>query len=838
MSLNNRQDNRDPKAVKQKAAEVKLHLLGVMQTMQKEGKMPHNTELNDLLEKLKTNRIISSREHLMSTDGKNLLHDFRDLLNVIQKALIVKNKDELFQSLVYHIHCMDTPISKENIRESIKSQNRGASAQQEGKKGSNALMKIVKLMLINNEFRSVLGELLDISQDIFNNMTHKMGNSIQQTGSNNNNNNRSGKERMDNVLDSAVNRLDDNQEYHRDRSGSRSSYHDREPQLINAPSDDHRHQGLLNTGDTVHPRAIPGILSDINTNVASSGGIQNPEYSHLPPNTMNHISGKSVNAPRHSTNMASGTYNNYGPQEGYSSGTGNINAPSGNKPYYSEQQDNFHHNDFNTQQRNQSHPYAQHARDTVDEHKQYARDTVNEKLPQEKQDELIRRLKNALAEVERNPDFQSAISTLIHLIKTWSNRLSHVSDNMKSEAKQNETPEQMDYKDRAQSEFKAILETWTQGFSIDPLLNGVQNVMHDMEHDDALRNYYDSIVNYVKRLVRDPEYARRDASTEDGRKLMDKGNSIIKDRYRDHLDYLTSESRHYMRLMTDDEIAQELRNCVSKIHNDLWKDNDGNPAFKPHLFNDMRMTLLPAFIDEIKYIPIPRIEYSDAQYDIAIENLILSGDSLLPNVFDTKLESFNSFSLKTDAPSKPSHQSMLIRMSEIQAKVEDVVFYYKKKTGFPRISDSGVASLNIGGKGITVTTRINSIVDDPTRTFKVTYCKCNVDNLSIKVNDSHHDILYKAIRPLVIGQIRKQISKGVEMKVIDTLNQIDQRLTSSITHMNQKLQDKAYNALPEEERVNLSAANTSSQAQTRHGFFSTVVNLINHNIKQRSTRHR
>lgn len=102
----------NPQAAKQKAADEKLQLLGTFQAMQRDGRMPHNPQLDDLLGKLMTNKIISSREHLMSEDGRLLLKDFRKLIGTAQKALSVKNKDELFQSLVYHLHCMESPLNK------------------------------------------------------------------------------------------------------------------------------------------------------------------------------------------------------------------------------------------------------------------------------------------------------------------------------------------------------------------------------------------------------------------------------------------------------------------------------------------------------------------------------------------------------------------------------------------------------------------------------------------------------------------------------------------------------------------------------------------------------
>ncbi|KAI8971829.1 hypothetical protein BDF20DRAFT_838111 [Mycotypha africana] len=749
----------DPKAARQKSTEEKLQLWGTIQTMQREGKMPHNGQLDELLEKLQSNKVISSREHLMSEDGRVLLHDFRKLIGTIRRALAEKNQDELFQSLVYHLHCMESPIKKEHLKQDSGGVSDGtrtpsgqSTAQTEGKKASEALYRVGKLILINNEFRSVLGDLIDISQDIFSNVAGKAGESFKKAGSNiedSGDTGKSGKHYVDRALDAALSHTENRYD---------SSDHSQQPHLIDVPPSDHRHQGLLSTGDSVHPNALPGAF----------------------------------------------------PQD----------------------QEQFNHAKSRANEKVKEHPTYQKARDQYDEHKRFAQDTVKEKIPEEKQDELLSRLKSALSEIQKNPDYQEAISTLFHLLDVWSTRLSKVSQNVVNKAKENDRPEQMDYREQAERELKTIIETWAQGYSIDPLLQGVQNVIKDAREDDKLREYYDRVKNYLHRLMKEPGYAADDRSTDDGRRLMDERDRIVKGRYKDHLDYLSSESRKYMNLMAEDEVAKELHSRLAKIHRDLWRDREGNPAFKPHLLNDMRLTLLPAFIDEIKYIPIPRIEYSDAQYDIAIENLVISGDTLLPNIFETKIDSYNNFSLRAEVPSQPSHQTLFVRMSEIQADINDVVFYYKKKTGFPKISDRGVASVAVGGKGITITVKIASVAENPAKTFKVAVCKCNVDNLSLKVNDSKHDILYKTIRPLVIGQIRKQIAKGIELKLTELLNQADQRITRTLVRMNQDLQNRAYEALPESEKAQTRPP-VVSQARHRPGFLSTLVSVANHNIRNK-----
>ena len=46
--------------------------------------------------------------------------------------------------------------------------------------------------------------------------------------------------------------------------------------------------------------------------------------------------------------------------------------------------------------------------------------------------------------------------------------------------------------------------------------------------------------------------------------------------------------------------------------------------------------------------------------------------------------------------------SITLTLTQIQADMRDVAFYFHKKTGLPRLKDSGLADVFLGGKGITV----------------------------------------------------------------------------------------------------------------------------------------
>lgn len=51
--------------------------------------------------------------------------------------------------------------------------------------------------------------------------------------------------------------------------------------------------------------------------------------------------------------------------------------------------------------------------------------------------------------------------------------------------------------------------------------------------------------------------------------------------------------------------------------------------------------------------------------------------------------------------------------------------------------------------------------NDPSSVFKVHHVNVKVDSLKFAIRDSSHDFLYKTLRPLATGLIKKQIEKVV-----------------------------------------------------------------------------
>lgn len=144
----------------------KASVFGGVQSL-RQGKLPTNAQLDRVIDRLVDSRSISSNQSYMSSDGQLLLKDFKELLLVFQRALKTKNRDELFQSMIYHVKRSEEAAQRDHGNQ----QQLAKDAQT----GAGAILKIAKLFLFNSQFRGLLEQILTIAQQ-------SMGLAMQEGG--------------------------------------------------------------------------------------------------------------------------------------------------------------------------------------------------------------------------------------------------------------------------------------------------------------------------------------------------------------------------------------------------------------------------------------------------------------------------------------------------------------------------------------------------------------------------------------------------------------------------------------------------------------------------------
>ena len=273
---------------------------------------------------------------------------------------------------------------------------------------------------------------------------------------------------------------------------------------------------------------------------------------------------------------------------------------------------------------------------------------------------------------------------------------------------------------QATKEIRTLLERFANGQSLEIIINAIDGLIQDARHDEDFRHWFSSVDAYSRKVLLEPGYVLEDSCNTEGRELRESGRRFYDDKYKAHFDGLFESIGQWFRAMGEDPLNKRFGDDWARLTRDLLFDSEGSLKFKPDLWMDVRKVILPAIVDQVScciseyvyvlrslphtqvgYVPIPRIEYTDDMLDLVVENLTLQGRNLFPNVVSVEAHNYMKFS-PYNAITDQHHHEFTLTLGHIQADMRDVAFYFRKKSGFPKISDSGLADVLLGGQGLTV----------------------------------------------------------------------------------------------------------------------------------------
>lgn len=128
--------------------------------------------------------------------------------------------------------------------------------------------------------------------------------------------------------------------------------------------------------------------------------------------------------------------------------------------------------------------------------------------------------------------------------------------------------------------------------------------------------------------------------------LIDHGRFLLRDRYKNHTDRVFDEVKFLGDQFNQDRQNKAFGDSVEKLFTDLGRDESGNVKFKKHLVKDLTDVILPSVFENVRYVPIPRIEVQDAMADVVVENLVIESDNLMPNVVEFGSDNYHRWGRK------------------------------------------------------------------------------------------------------------------------------------------------------------------------------------------------
>lgn len=417
---------------------------------------------------------------------------------------------------------------------------------------------------------------------------------------------------------------------------------------------------------------------------------------------------------------------------------------------------------------------------------------MGDKFNKERREQTIYRLKKMIVEIQGHKDYQQAIETLLKLAEEYQGHTRNITQQGAGTVKGAHSDQHLQ---SAETDLRTLIERFANYTSADDLFESFNDIYRDADRDPELKGWFRQVDRYVRKCLQEQGYILQDNATEEFNKLQEKGEFLLRDRYRDHTNRILDEFKFFGLQFNEDPQNKRFGDAVQKLLNDLGNDENGKPAFKPHLLKDLSTVILPGLFESVAYVPIPRIEYSDPMMDAIVENLVIESDNLMPNLFEVAND--NHFRWGRKNVTSSNKNKFMVSVSGVQMDLRDVSYYVKKKQGFPSVTDKGVADIFMGGTGFSFKIALETAdKSDGQHFFKVGAVTVDVKNMKIKLKQSNHKLLFNIFKPLLLTVLRPVIQKVLEKQIKDSVHQMDglayqvhQEATRTQEHVKQNPQD-------------------------------------------------
>lgn len=311
---------------------------------------------------------------------------------------------------------------------------------------------------------------------------------------------------------------------------------------------------------------------------------------------------------------------------------------------------------------------------------------------------------------------------------------------------------------------RTLIERFANNTSLSDFFESLNNIYRDADRGPELRGWFSNVDTYIRKCLREQGFIMQDEATHQWNELYDEGRYLLRERYRNHIDRIVDETKLMADQFDKDPMNKAFADSIQKLFLDLGRDAGGKVVFKKHLVKDIRDVILPGIIENVRYIPIPRIEVSDPTVDVVVENLTIESDNLMPNVVEFGTDNYFRWGRKKISNKRDN--KIMIAASGIQADLRDVSYYIKKKQGFPSITDTGVMDIFLGGEGfgfkIAASTAHN---EDKQHFVKLDKVSVNIKNMDIKLKKSRHKLLFATFKPILFRVVRPVLEKVIEAQI-------------------------------------------------------------------------
>ncbi|CAG8547346.1 27062_t:CDS:2 [Dentiscutata erythropus] len=376
------------------------------------------------------------------------------------------------------------------------------------------------------------------------------------------------------------------------------------------------------------------------------------------------------------------------------------------------------------------------------------------KLSPEKRDRIINRFRTLMIETQSSPEYQEALTDLVDVLSRFSDYTQEAAGHVVSTTKgtSNDIPSLK----IAQENAKNLIENFANNKSLDDLICALKDMGTQIKNHEELHNYFKKLQHFVLSSLRDHEFVESTNYREEGSRLIENGRQLLLDNYRDTTQRIVDEASAFNEALQEDRTTRQWARDLECLIKDVFLDEKGRPTIKFELVKDFGK-ILSIVAEKLKFIPLPRLENSDENYEYSFDNIVLHVSDILPKHLHISLTS--DINLDREA-NDVVQNTAVFEISKLRADARNIAFYYKKKGGLIQMRDVGLVDFAIPADGLRYYMKLSLDLpnaDTQLTQFRVLEAETKISDLKIRLHDTKHDFLYMLLTPLAEKRIKRQV---------------------------------------------------------------------------------
>eukprot|EP01111_Echinosteliopsis_oligospora_P006011 TRINITY_DN198_c0_g1_i1.p1 TRINITY_DN198_c0_g1~~TRINITY_DN198_c0_g1_i1.p1 ORF type:complete len:885 (+),score=226.07 TRINITY_DN198_c0_g1_i1:95-2749(+) len=318
------------------------------------------------------------------------------------------------------------------------------------------------------------------------------------------------------------------------------------------------------------------------------------------------------------------------------------------------------------------------------------------------------------------------------------------------------------------------------GVTVDKFFEAVEKFVTDCLNTPAYHQFVHDAKEAGSEIMEDPDILQDPATRE---LLWNLWNTFVEmiSEVKKHPSFQEAfeHAKHIMKSLMKDPYAHNILSHAKILLKDIQHNEEGR-LIDFSLVPQFKHILVPLLLESFREVRIPPIQgvTPDKKLKYHISGIVLSSIEMLPE--NIKIEA--TYRMNTDPLRLDVHEKDIILWVEadkVRARVTGAAWNYERLT-FPRIGDSGLASVILGGHGARVGAKIRIHKQGNEHVMQVIDSYCIISRLDLAMYECKYSVLYKMAHKHLVKQLKSVIELGVAEKLTQLVTGLDRSVLKTI----------------------------------------------------------